>query len=211
MTNSDTELQTGAASRKVVILVISSVLLLFLLAFLAGFAKGALEHGTPSMTDIGVGFGILAAISATIAVSWKLWPATDPEPIGPSVRKSRNLMGILIGIGTALGVGFAVAGRDKGSILFSNDPVSPAIAIAALIAWLVIVPAVSWKWWKAVDEHEAKAYLESTSIALHIYLLVTPAWWLASRAGWVAPHDPMVVLLIVSIVGSAVWLHRKYM
>ncbi len=139
---------------------------------------------------------------------------TKPEPkIAPSVQKSKRVLILALLVGVALGIYFSVASfADPDSFeLFDNSDINPVVAAIGIAVWLLIVPPLTWIWWRTVDEHEKDAYREGAMVSAHFYLFLVPTWWLASRAGWVPAQDPMIVLLIVSIIWSCVWLYRKYL
>ncbi len=131
-------------------------------------------------------------------------------PMSPKIRKARNLLWIALAVGFVLGIYFGAMGDGSMDILFSNNPVSSAVAGIGIVVWLIVVPWISWLWWQAVDEHEAGAYREGAMVAVHLYIFMVPTWWLAARAGWVPEQQPMIVFLIVCVVWTAVWFYRKY-
>ncbi|MEL6878764.1 MAG: hypothetical protein AAGL68_11810 [Pseudomonadota bacterium] len=136
--------------------------------------------------------------------------SSSSETIAPSTRKSRNLLLIALAIGGALGLFLGLSDGAGNDILFSNAPISQTVALISIAVWLIIVPAISWLWWKSVDEHEANAYREGAMISAHLYLFIVPAWWFAARAGWLQAQDPMIVFMIVCGVWILVWAYRKY-
>jgi hypothetical protein len=113
-------------------------------------------------------------------------------------------------IGGVLGLLLAI-GTDGDLAVYSNGPINPLVALVAAVIFLVIVPIATWVWWKSIDEHEANAYRDGSMIAVHAYFFIVPAWWLAARTGYVPAQDPMVVLLIVSVIWGAVWFIRRYL
>ncbi len=131
-------------------------------------------------------------------------------PVSPNIRKARNLLWIAVAVGAVLGIYSGATAEGDMDVMLSNDPISPSFAMVAIAVWLVIVPLISWLWWRAVDEHEAGAYREGAMVAAHLYLFMAPTWWLATRAGWVPEQQPMIVFTIVCVVWTAVWFYRKY-
>nr|WP_298927740.1 hypothetical protein [uncultured Erythrobacter sp.] len=210
MTKADLENGPTYGVRKAIIAIIAGIMILFLLGVLFGLTKAMLDNGAMSGIDFGILISTILAIVFIAFGAWKLWPIAAPEPIAPSAKKSRNLMIFVTGIGFVMGMAFALSGEPGDIALFSNGPINPTLAASILFGWLIIVPLVSWVWWKSVDEHEAAIYLQSSAVAAHVYFFLAPSWWLASRAGWVPAQDPMIVCSIVIAVWSAFWLYRKY-
>ena len=187
----------------------ATVAMLFVAGFGAGYAAGALEQRGPDATDLAV-LGTAALL--VVAIGWSLWRylSTAPqEPEAPRIKRARQLLYAMAAVGGVLGFLLA-AGNEGGLDVFSNGPVDPALAIAAIAIFLVFVPIATWMWWKSIDEHEADAYRDGSTIAIHAYYFIVPAWWLASRAGFVPAQDPMLVLLIVTAIWGAAWLVRRY-
>jgi hypothetical protein len=176
---------------------------------IAGFTNAVIEHGGPDLTDM----AILAAMLLTGAMvgygMWRFWPPSSGEPEAPRVKSARKILIAVMIFSAPLGI---LLGMDDASAigLFSNSPISPTTALIAIAIWSIPVPLLSWLWWRRVDEHEANAYRDGALIAAHAYLLITPTWWLGTRAGWFPPQDPMIGLLLVCIVWSAVSIVKKY-
>ncbi len=195
--------------KRAVVGTLGGIVLVFLAGIAAGFTSVVMDHGGPGVIDVAV----LAAIAlAAVTVAWGLWrflKQTDFGPEAPSVKRSRRLLYVMMGIGLVMGIVLGVGGEgDFGDIL--NGPIDMAIALAAIAIWLVVVPYGTWLWWRSVDEHEAGAYRDGGLIAIHAYIFVAPTWWLATRAGLAPPQDPMLVLLLVSGVWGAAWFVRRY-
>ena len=210
MTKTDVDDQGYSGLRKALLVGGGGLTLLFLAGVFAGFTAATLEHGTPTPKDAAIMLVIAALITAVMLALWKLWPRVDEGPIAQSTRKSRNWMYAILGFSFVAGLGFALAEGPEDNPLFSNAPIDPMIAALALVAWLIVSPALAWAWWRSIDEHEASTYRESSFWTLHIYFLLVPAWWFGSRAGWVPEQDPMIVFIIVTFVWSIIWLYRKY-
>ena len=138
---------------------------------------------------------------------------TKLEPkIAPSVKKSKRILIFSMLVGAALGMYMAISlAEAPGEFdFFSNSPINSTVAAVAIAVWLLIVPPLTFVWWRNVDEHEKDAYREGAMVSAHAYIFLVPSWWLGTRAGWLPDQDPMIVLVLVGIVWSAVWLYRKY-
>lgn len=211
MTDTDFDNEPRLALRKTLIAGIGGVVLLFLVAFLAGYVTAMIESGeVPAIIDFAIIGTSLVLIGGVAFGCVKFWPNTGPEPIGPSVKRSRDLMYAMIGLSLLAGMAFAVAEGPDEYTLFSNGPIGSTTAIVALIGWLIIFPIITFLWWQSINEHEASSYRDSSMFAAHAYLFIAPAWWMASRAGWVPDQDPMIVLIIITIIWCAAWIYRKF-
>lgn len=183
--------------------------LVFVVGIIAGFSKATLVHGGPNVTDAAI-LAALGLIALAIGYGlWRLWLAGSNEPVAPRVESARAILIASLVLSTLLGVLLAMSGSQANNV-FSNAPVSPFVAIVTIAFWLIAVPLVTWLWLKRVDEHEAGAYRDGAYVAAHTYLFLAPVWWMATRAGWVPAQDPMIVVLLVSLVWSGVWLVKRY-
>ncbi|WP_298466367.1 hypothetical protein [uncultured Erythrobacter sp.] len=210
VTDIESDDEQNPVLRKTLIMSIGGVALLFLAAFLLGYSTAILEHGVPSLIDaVIIGLGLLF-IAGVVLLCVKLWPDTGPEPVGPSVKRSRDLMVLLIGLSIVAGVAFALIEGPENNLLFSNDPIGSTPAIIVLFGLLIIAPIITLLWWRSIDEHEADAYRYGSVVSLHFYFFLAPGWWIAARAGWVPSQDPMIVFLAVCVVWTAAWFYKKF-
>lgn len=183
--------------------------LVFTAAMIAGYVTGMLDRGGPNVRDA----VILAAMLLVAALigygAWRWWPRDPGVPISPRVRSARNILIASGALGLPLGLilGFSDGGAERA---LSNGPVSPAIALLAIATWAAAF-VTTWLWWQKIDEHEAAAYRDGGNIAVHAYLFIAPSWWMASRAGWLPPQDPMIVFLAVGTVWLIAWAYRRYL
>jgi hypothetical protein len=205
----DDKIDRFGFAKRAVVGTLGGIVLVFLAGVAAGFTRVVMDHGGPSAIDV----AILAAIALTgAAVVWGLWrflKKTDFGPEAPSVKRSRRLLYVMMGVGLVLGIVLGV-GSDGDIDGILNGPIDKVVVLAAIAVWLVAVPYGTWLWWKSVDEHEAGAYRDGGLIAIHAYIFLAPTWWLATRAGLAPPQDPMLVLLLVSAVWGAAWFVRQY-
>lgn len=86
----------------------------------------------------------------------------------------------------------------------------PAIAIGLLVLLATVSPWVTWRWWRAIDEHEQAAYTEGANISGHFILFAGIGWWVLSRAGLVPDPDAMALIVAMSFVWTGVWFYRKF-
>lgn len=208
--HTDNEPGPFAGAKRAVIATGGSMVILVLMSIATGYAVAALDHGMPTPTDFAV-IGTIALLA--LLSTWLLWrflSKQDLEPEAPRIQRARKLFVAMAIIGGVLGILLAV-GNDGGLQVFSNGPINPLIALVTGVIFLVIVPVATWIWWKSIDEHEANAYRDGSMVAVHAYFFIVPTWWLAARAGYVPAQDPMVVLMIVSVIWGAAWFVRRYL
>ncbi len=195
--------------RRALIGVGGGTVLLFMAGMIAGYTSGVIDRGASDLRDAGI-LGAMVLVAGAVAFGmWRMWPAMNDEPVAPRVKNARRILIGSIALGAPLGFVFGVA-DESASEFFSNAPVSPILAASVIAFWLIVGPLVTWLWWRQIDEHEAGAYREGGLVAAHTYLFVSPAWWMATRAGWLPAQDPMVVLLGVCLVWCIVWFVRRY-
>ncbi|WP_299192522.1 hypothetical protein [uncultured Erythrobacter sp.] len=196
--------------RKTLITAVAGPVSIFAAGAFAGFTTAVIERGGPSALDLGIMAGLGLTLLLVPLCAWKLWPAGEGELLSDSTRKARNMLIGAMGVGLVLGIYFAIATGPGELRLFSNDPINSQVAIVGIAVWALLVPIITWKWWRTVDEHEAAAYSDGGLIAAHLYLILVPAWWLATRAGWLPEQDPMIVFCIIGVIWSATWLYRRF-
>jgi hypothetical protein len=186
------------------------ILLLFIVSMIGGYSVAAFERGGPDLRDAAI-LAAMALVAALVGYGvWRFWPSAASEPVAPRVRSARLLLGTAVALGVPLGIILAVTDEGTGTLL-SNAPVSSGIAVVAIVLWMIAGPLISWLWWQKIDEHEADAYRDGALVAAHAYIFIVPAWWMATRAGWLPPQDPMLVMLVVTFLWSAVWFVRRYL
>jgi hypothetical protein len=195
--------------RRAVIGIGGGIVLIFMAGMIAGLLSSVIENGGMNIKAAGILWVMLMVVGSIAYGMWRLWPEASNEPVAPRIRNARRILIASLALGAPLGFMLGVA--DEGTAeFFSEAPVRPSIAAAVIAVWLIVAPLLSWLWWRQIDEHEAGAYRDGGLIAVHAYLFVTPAWWMATRAGWLPPQEPMLVLLGVCLVWSLVWFVRRY-
>ena len=215
MTRSEFESDGDQASygailvRRVLIGIGGGLALVFLAGVLAGYLGVAVEQARLSLTGAVVLALIVGLITAVAYGMWRFWPRTAEEPVAPRVRSARNLLAVMVALGVPLGILLGIADSGPG-LIFSNGRVSPLIATSAIIIWIGAAPLLTLLWWRKIDEHEADAYRDGALVAAHAYLFIAPAWWMATRAGWLPPQDPMLMMLAIACIWSVVWVYRRY-
>ena len=78
---------------------------------------------------------------------------------------------------------FGTFSKEHPAAFFSNSPVPLRIAIFAIASWLLGQVINKWWWYFSTDEHEQKADDLGNLTGWALFFTVTPAWWVAARAG----------------------------
>ena len=115
-------------------------------------------------------------------------------PISPTTRKTNTLFYVsgLVAVPGSVALHFGAVSRGNPYGFFSNSPISLGIAIVAITSWLLAL-AIAWWWYYSADEHERKAYDFGSLFGHGLFITVTPAWWVAARAGLLPQPDAMVL------------------
>lgn len=179
----------------------TSVVLGFITAVVEDQAFGAVELGILAV------FASLAALCGWGA--WRAWRWGGEQVEAASVKRSRIVVFVFMIAGGFLGA-LISAGSGADFSALSNGPVDPIIAGLAIAMWFIIASAGTILWLRSVDEHEREAYQGAASAAAHVYLVLVPAWWMATRAGWLPAQEPMVLFLLVIVIWTLVWFVRRY-
>jgi hypothetical protein len=196
--------------RRAIVGIGGGVLLLFLTGMMAGYLAAAMEQGPLVGIDFAILAAMLTAVTGTAVAMWRYWPRAGSEPEAARVKRARSIMIATAVLGGLFGV-FLGVGSGGTEVIFSDGPVPPGMALIAIIIWLVMVPLLTWLWWRLVDEHEATAYRDGAFAAMHAYIFVAPAWWMAARAGWLPDQNPMAVMMAVCLVWTIVWFRKRYL
>jgi hypothetical protein len=191
--------------------------LLITLAYLVGYSigtAGALIEESAGSGAFIVGLGL--PILGCLALVWglfrlRLWERAE-DPVAPKQKRARGLILASLAIGMVLGVVLVWPTFSGGGplILFSDAPL-PAASVAIFLAvWLVLTPLLTWIWWRAIDEHEARAYEFGSLVAIHVYLFAAPAWWFGWRGGFLPEPRHMLIFLAVMLALCLGWAWRRY-
>jgi MFS family permease len=173
---------------------------------------------------------LAAAVLVSVVAIWGLlrlkpWKRSD-EPVSPATRRTRRLFWLteLVGALAALaliygtqlvheqdlpfGV-FSHTLADPSLGMFSNRPVSPGIAIFAITSWVLAMAIGLWRYLSA-DEYERKANDFGKLVAFRLFYTVTPAWWVAARAGLLPQPNAMVLWIVALCVVTVSSFWRQY-
>ena len=138
---------------------------------------------------------------------WRGWS----QPLSPATRRTNRiywLKELLAGVAlVALIIG--AFRMDHPFALFSNSPLPVWIAVVAIASWLVARGLREW-WRSSADEHERRASDFGRNAAAGVFLAVTPAWWVAARAGLLPQPDAMLLWIGAMVVSTIGWSWRRY-
>jgi hypothetical protein len=144
---------------------------------------------------------------------------TVAEPRGAksaSVRANHRLLAISGALGGVVGLILAIFvlsdrpdGANVGTAMI-YAPLPSWLAVAIALVWGVVLPIISWRWERVVDEHEREAYRDGAVAGFYVIGVGAPVWWLLWRGGLLPPVDAIIVYAAVLTVTGVVWLWRKY-
>ncbi len=133
---------------------------------------------------------------------------------GPSERANQRLLAISGALGGAMGLGMALAvlasapPGEHPSML--SGPLPAWLAIVFALVWGVVLPIISWRWHRVVDEHEREAYRDGAVAGFYVFALGGPIWWFLWRGGLAPAVDAFALYLAFMTAAGVVWLWRKY-
>ncbi|MGB3378365.1 MAG: hypothetical protein WBH10_10480 [Allopontixanthobacter sediminis] len=211
LADANTEMTSAhLASRKLYSSILMALTLLAVV-FGAGVVSGYLDAGGGDRADVLLGIVIawVSVVAGLAVLAARVWPKHAKEPISRSSRRSRNLIYVLVAVGAVLGLLLGY-NEPEGISLLSSGPIPAFPALVAIGLWVICAPIVTLMWWRSTDEHDRASYTDGANVAGHAYLFIVPSWWVATRAGVLPEQDPIIVLLIVATIWSAVWLYRRY-
>jgi hypothetical protein len=186
-------------------------ILIALLGFVTGVLMSAAEKGGLSMRG---GMLLMVAIALIALCTWgivRLRPAfLTGEPQSAKTRRANWVLVACGALGGVIGLTLSIAGlaNDENGV-FSNGSLSPTVAVIVVAAIALLVPLLSFYWYANADEFEKRASGDGAIIAMYVYSIIAPCWWLLERAALIPPQEPMTVYLLVISVWGIVWLYRK--
>jgi len=144
---------------------------------------------------------------------WKGWNdmTGSGEPVSRATRRANNLYGVkeLLTLLAVLALCLGAFSKDHPFAAFSNSPVPLWVPLAAIPSWLLA--RALREWWRArADEHERRSSDFGRNAAAGVFLAVTPAWWVAARAGLAPQPDAMVLWILAMVVSSIGLAWRRY-
>jgi hypothetical protein len=144
---------------------------------------------------------------------WKAWKGSG-EPVSPRTRRTNKLFWLSTVVVALSGVALILGTRlpdskDMTFGMFANSPVSPGIAILVVAGWLLGMAINRWWWYFSADEHERRADDFGNLLGWVLFLTVTPAWWVAARAGLLPQPNAMLLWLVAGWVSAIGYFWRR--
>jgi hypothetical protein len=133
------------------------------------------------------------------------------EPLSPTTRKTNALILLsgVVSVPGGLALFYDAFSRDNPWAFYSNSAISAGIAVFAIASWLLSM-AISWSYYFGADEHARRANDFGLVAGGGLFLTVTPAWWVAARAGLLPQLDAMVLWCVAAGVGTIGWFWYRY-
>lgn len=214
MPNAELDMTTPAKVPSMALLAVLIAATFLTTVFGAGVVAGFTDAGGGDSPKVlaaiyAVWIAIVGGFALSAARVWLKRANGSKQPLSRSTRRSRSLMYVLVAFSAVIGM-FLAYFAPEGTSLLSDGPIPAYPALILIMLWLVGGPIVTILWWRMTDEHDRASYVDGANIAGHAYLFITPGWWVATRAGLLPEQNPMVVLLIVAVIWSAVWFYRRY-
>jgi hypothetical protein len=153
----------------------------------------------------------LAAVGSWLWLKpWTGWQEWKSEPVSPATRRANKLFGLkeLLGVLAMLALFVGASSKDHPFAGFSNSPVPLWIAIVAIASWL-LARGLRELWGGSTDEHEQRSLDFGRRVAAGLFFAITPAWWVAARAGLAPQPDVMILWLVTNITASIAWTWRR--
>ena len=165
-------------------------------------------------TSLVLASNLLVGIGAIGTFLWLMpWQGLkgSGEPVSPNTHKTNKLYWLkeLLAAVALLALIVGAFSTDHPFAVASNSPVPLWIAMVAIPCWLLARALREW-WRSSADEHERRASDFGRNAAAGVFLAVTPAWWVAARAGLLPQPDAMVLWIITMVVSSIGWSWRRY-
>lgn len=136
---------------------------------------------------------------------------------GPSERANHRLVIMSGVVGGVMGFATALmmilsdpAGLKSGHFDPWTSPLPLWFAILMALMWGVVVPIISWRWHRVVDEHESQAYRDGALAAFYVVGLGAPVWWFLWRGGVLPQLQVEWVYCALMTTCGLVWMWRKY-
>lgn len=200
----------GFDARAAAIAAVAGIVFLFAAGALTGMLAAAFQEGVRSpLKFAGIAALVVAAMLGCLWVLRRRLGGLWAGPVSPRIRRARLLMAFFLVIGAAIGILLSEFGPVD---LWGGSAreLSPTLAIAVILVWVVVVPIATIAWWRQIDEHEALAYKDGGFFAANAYATIAPAWWFGWRAGLFPAPDQIAIFLVTMSVWGAVWFVRRF-
>lgn len=207
------------STARVLLLVATAIFGVFAVGMVGGFSAAVIEDG--QLPTKPIAWLIFAAMLGLVAViGWilaRLIRSFRPQTMSGFDRRYWKMWGVIVLLGMPLGIALAAFGLDDPgggfSMMLSNSPIAPLTAIIVSIVVSILLIASLVIYFRAIDDHEARAYLWGSNIAFHFLALAFPLYWLLTRGGLLPQINIGIALLIIllsCIVQAIVWALFKF-
>ncbi len=208
----------GTGTRTILI-VVASIFGMISVGMVAGVGYAVFEDGKVPTKPI-VWLIFAAMIALVISIVWalrSLFRSIYPGQMSNFDRRYWTMWKVVLVICAVLGLGLAAFGitdqSDGFSLMASNAPITPLTAIIVSIVGAILAIASVVIYFRAIDDHEANAYLWGSNVAFHFLALAFPIYWLLARGGLVPTLTigiALSIVLVSCIVQGVVWALFKF-
>jgi hypothetical protein len=210
----------AAVAGRVLLVVLAALGVLGGAGFIAGFLSGYSQdpNGTLSVRDILILAGGALFVLGCLYGGWcaaRSLRAANVAAGPPTPREGRTRVAMAVAglLGAAISLVLVLHHRGPASspLALFDGPLSPAVAIVLALVVGVVIPALSIYWHlRVIDEQEAAAYNKGALIAMYVFWIGAPVWWLLWKGGLVPAPDGVLIYAITAIVATIIWLWAKY-
>ncbi len=208
----------GTGTRTVMV-VVAFIVGVFAVGMVGGFGYAVIEDGKiPTRPIVWLIFAAMVGLVAFIGwVLLSLFRSIYPGQMSNFDRRYWRMWKVVCALCGVLGIGLGAFWqtdqRGGFSMLASNAPILPATAILASIGAAILLIASLVIYFRAIDDHEARAYLWGSNVAFHFLALAFPLYWLLARGGLVPTLTigiALSIVLVSCIVQGVVWALFKF-
>lgn len=207
----------ASGGRSILWIMLSSLGIVMTAGAIAGFLAEHQSQGGGSIDTSGI--IVLSVFAAIIAgLSYAIW-RNGSKMKGRGGRLSRReklnqriiLFSGLLGGAIAIALMASSTAEFGDPTVFSEAPIKPWMAILLSLIVGVGMPVLSVYWHnRVIDEQEADAYRSGALIAIYVFWIGAPVWWLLWRGGMVPAPDGITIYLITTFTALIVWFWKKY-
>ena len=206
--------------QRVIAILASITLAVFVLGFWVGFGGVAIKQGhLPSkpIAYLAVGLALMISVGVVQLLRALVRGGIFAGMTSFDQRYWRMMLAIGV-IGGLIGMALVTLGligtsMSLADLMSGNFTLEPAAAIT-VTALLGVLLAIAFRLYhRAIDDHEERAYLWGSQVAYYFTILAIPGWWLLSRGGLLAPLDftaAIAIVLASFVVQAAVWGWFKF-
>jgi hypothetical protein len=210
----------AALAGRVVLLVLAAIGAIGGAGMIAGFlaAYNQDPDGTLSVRDILILAGGALFVLGCLYGGWRAirsMRAADVAAGPPTPREARNrvVMGVAVLLGAAISLVLIShhGGPASSPLALFDNPLSPAAAIVLALLVGLVAPALSLYWHlRVIDEQEAAAYNKGALIAMYVFWVGAPVWWLLWKGGLVPAPDGVLIYVATAVIATVTWFWAKY-